>query len=113
MTVIHPWPLPHPAHRSTIVGAIKASFPPPREPMPGRFAIHFPLDLPALTKARPGWVRHAQGWRAATAELVLLNRLRARTRTEPGRHMLDRAARIIEVTARHWFGDETAPPLPA
>lgn len=108
MTVIHPWPQPHPAHRSTIVGAIKASFPPPCEPMPGRLAIHFPLDLPALVRSRPAWVRHAQGWRAATAELVLLNRLRARTRTEPGGHMLDRAARMIEVTARHWFGEQSA-----
>ena len=111
MTVIHPWPPL--AHRRTLAGAIKASFPPPCEPMPGRLAIHFPLDLPALAKSRPAWLRHAQGWRAATAELVLLNRLRARTRAEPDRHLLDRAAHILKVTAQHWFGEPAPPAWPA
>jgi hypothetical protein len=37
------------------------------------------------------------------AELLLLNRLRARTRGDLVADMLERAASVIEVTSRHWF----------
>jgi hypothetical protein len=124
MTVLHPWPVSVPsAHRRALDGVlwpgvrrppgpVKAEAPPPCEPMAWRFASHFHLDLPGLAKVRPALVRHVQGLRAGTAELVLLNRLRARTRRGPGSETLERAASIIEVTARHWFGDAQAAPEP-
>lgn len=48
---------------------------------------------------------------AGLAELMLLNRLRARTRRDLARDTLERAAHIIEVTSRHWFGESTAQAL--
>lgn len=42
---------------------------------------------------------------AGLAELMLLNRLRARTRRDRGGDILERSARIIEVTSRHWFAE--------
>jgi hypothetical protein len=42
---------------------------------------------------------------AGLAELMLLNRLRARTRRDRGGDTLERAAQIIEVTSRHWFAE--------
>ncbi len=52
--------------------------------------------------------RHVLGLRAGMAELVLLNRLRARTQRELSEDTLERAARLLEVTARDWLGE--APP---
>jgi len=46
--------------------------------------------------------------RAGMAELVLLNRLRARTRRELDHEMLERAARVIGITARYWAGESSA-----
>lgn len=43
--------------------------------------------------------------RAGLAELVLLNRLRAQTRGKDAVQTLERAAQILEVTSRHWFGE--------
>ncbi len=57
----------------------------------------------------PVWGRQALSLRAGMAELVLLNRLRARTRREPSREMLERAATVIGITARHWWGPSRAP----
>ncbi len=45
---------------------------------------------------------------AGLAELMLLNRLRARTRRDRGGETLERAAQIIEVTSRHWFAESAA-----
>lgn len=45
---------------------------------------------------------------AGLAELMLLNRLRARTRRDCGGDTLERAAQIIEVTSRHWFAESTS-----
>lgn len=42
---------------------------------------------------------------ASLAEMVLLNRLRARTRTDLELDMLQRGASVIELTAKHWFAD--------
>ncbi len=53
----------------------------------------------------PASARQVLGLRAGMAELVLLNRLRARTRRELSKDTLERAARILEVTARHWLGE--------
>lgn len=127
MTVRHRWPpaLLHPSPPCAQAllmptrlgpeapGATLACMPPPCGAVPGRFASHFHLDLPALAKVRPALVRHAQGLRAGTAELLLLNRLRAHTRRDAGKETLERAALIIEVTARHWFGQGPAPSQPA
>lgn len=43
---------------------------------------------------------------AGLAELTLVNRLRARTRRDLAIDALERAAKIVEVTAKHWFGPQ-------
>lgn len=50
-------------------------------------------------------VRRLINIQAGLAELMLLNRLRARTRTDLAGDTLERAAHIIQVTSRHWFGE--------
>ena len=57
----------------------------------------------------PASARQVLGLRAGAAELVLLNRVRARTRRELSEDTLERAARILEVTARHWLGEAPTP----
>ena len=49
--------------------------------------------------------RRRASLQAGLAEMVLLNRLRARTRTDLELDMLQRGASIIELTAKHWFAD--------
>ena len=50
------------------------------------------------------------GLQAGLAELMLINRLRARTRRDLSVEMLQQAAEVIEVTSRHWFtGSKTIP----
>lgn len=66
------------------------------------------LDLSALGKLRPALARQALGLRAGMAELVLLNRLRARTRRELCVDTLEQAARILEVTARSWWTEDAS-----
>ena len=68
-----------------------------------------PSELSALGRLRPVLARQALGLRAGMAELVLLNRLRARTRRELCVDTLEQAARIIEVTARSWLPAEASP----
>ena len=50
-------------------------------------------------------MRRGQSVRAGLAELVLLNRLRAQARGQDAVQTLERAAQILEVTSRHWFGE--------
>ncbi|MES2977542.1 MAG: hypothetical protein V4731_03895 [Pseudomonadota bacterium] len=40
--------------------------------------------------------------------MTLVNRLRARTRRDLAAETLERAARVIATTARHWFPDTPA-----
>jgi len=49
--------------------------------------------------------RRRASLQASLAEMVLLNRLRARTRTDLELDTLQRGASIIELTAKHWFAD--------
>lgn len=73
----------------------------------GGMSVWMPCPLvPGPTQARP-WpaARQTLSLRAGMAELVLLHRLHARTRRELNQEVLERAARIIGVTARHWLGD--------
>lgn len=120
MTVLYPWPasalVPHrPLVTAAISqgwhsvrplpGPLKAELPPPWTPAPRSLASHFAVDLSALAKVRPVVVRQALGLRAGVAELLLLSRLRARTRRELNAQMLEQATRVIQVTARHWLGE--------
>lgn len=66
------------------------------------------LDLSVPRTVSAGTRRQFLSLRAGMAELVLLNRLRARTRQELSQETLERAARIIEVTARSWLTDGAA-----
>ncbi|WP_332778351.1 hypothetical protein [Polaromonas sp.] len=43
---------------------------------------------------------------AKIAELMLLNRLRARTRRDLAVDTLEHAAQVIDVTCKHWFAHE-------
>lgn len=60
---------------------------------------------PSFADGRSASKRRLINIQAGLAELMLLNRLRARTRRDRGGETLERAARIIEVTSRHWFAD--------
>jgi hypothetical protein len=73
-------------------------------------------STPTLPKHSGAQVRRLINIQAGLAELMLLNRLRARTRRDLAGDTLERAAHIIEVTSRHWFGEPgsatQAPPAP-
>ena len=43
---------------------------------------------------------------AGLAEMMLVNRLRAHTRTDLVLDTLHRGAKIVALTAKHWFGDK-------
>ncbi len=67
--------------------------------------------LPVALYLRPRAARHFKPaatrqdrFHTGLAELMLLNRLRARNRHDLSSQTLERAAHIIAVTSRHWFG---------
>ncbi len=67
--------------------------------------------LPSALHLRPRATRHVKPvatrqdrFQTGLAELMLLNRLRARNRHDLTSQTLERAAHIIAVTSRHWFG---------
>lgn len=60
---------------------------------------------PATADGRSASKRRLISIQAGLAELMLLNRLRARTRRDLASDTLERAAQIIEVTSRHWFAE--------
>lgn len=70
----------------------------PTSPTP----VSTPADGPSANK------RRLMNIQAGLAELMLLNRLRARTQRDRGGDTLERAAQIIEVTSRHWFADASS-----
>lgn len=45
------------------------------------------------------------GFQASIAEFLLVNRLRARRRSEKSPDVLERAARIVFVTCQNWFAE--------
>ncbi|MDO9278444.1 MAG: hypothetical protein Q7U05_07760 [Polaromonas sp.] len=49
--------------------------------------------------------RRSVSLQASLAEMMLVNRLRAHTRTDLALDTLQRAAAIIELTAKYWFAD--------
>jgi hypothetical protein len=62
-----------------------------------------PMDLRAGSAAAQH--RRQMSQRSRLAELMLLNRLRARVRHDLTADTLARAAVVIGVTARQWFGE--------
>jgi hypothetical protein len=70
------------------------------EPLGGRSA------RPA---APPKPARRDVGFQASLAEFLLINRLRARRKAEPSADVLERGARILQVTCKHWFAPERPP----
>lgn len=50
-------------------------------------------------------LRHNVGFHSGLAELLLINRLRARLKAAPSADVLERAARIIFITCKNWFSD--------
>lgn len=67
-----------------------------------------PMATPTSADGRSASKRRLINIQAGLAELMLLNRLRARTRRDRGGDTLERAAQIIEVTSRHWFADASS-----
>ncbi len=127
MTVLHPWPQPAVLAAGQPAGALggaphtpgwrtlrpagvplKASVAalPPCGAAPHGTAGQRPLELSPLNKLRPVIARQALSLRAGMAELVLLNRLRARTRRDVTVEVLEHAARVIEVSARSWLAED-------
>jgi hypothetical protein len=54
-------------------------------------------------QSRPAEVRQVEGQRASIAQLLLVARLRARTRRDLAVDSLERAAHVIFVTCKNWF----------
>ena len=68
---------------------------------PSRFSLHHrQLDRIQVTHQR-----RRVSLQASLAEMTLVNRLRARTRTDLVLVTLQRGAAIIELTAKYWFAD--------
>lgn len=63
---------------------------------------------PRYAEGRSASKRRLMNIQAGLAELMLLNRLRARLRRDRGGETLERAAMVIEVTSRHWFAEATS-----
>lgn len=78
-----------------------------------------PTEPPAPSaKSRQAEVRRVDGQRASIAQLLLVARLRARTRRDLAVDSLERAAHVIFVTCKNWFlpsldRDGQVPPAPA
>ena len=115
MTVLLPWPTPVLAAagvRAPRSWSLKPSAagraPCPPTALSPAGVLSAGVSAPA--KARPALGRHALALRAGMAELVLLARLRARTRRDRCQQTLEQAARVIEVTARHWLQAQQAAP---
>ena len=70
---------------------------------------HFPAFFHSPASLRPAaGGRRLFGQQSGLAELMLVNRLRARTRRDLAPDTLERAADVIALTARHWFGEAVA-----
>lgn len=114
MAVMRPWPVlrPQPAPFVGPAASVGPVVPrlPQRRTVPQSLAARLPEVLSALHATAAGPGRHMLRLRAGMAELVLLNRLQARTRRELSKDMLEHAARLIEVTANSWLG--AGPPTP-
>ncbi len=65
------------------------------------------FQSPVGPRAGPAAAEHRRqmSQQSRLAELMLLNRLRARIRSDLTPDTLARAAVVIGVTARHWFGE--------
>lgn len=82
------------------------SFQPIHLAPPLRFSLrHRQLDLVKETHQR-----RRVSLQANLAEMTLVNRLRARTRTDLVLDTLQRSAAVIELTAKHWFADAAVSP---
>lgn len=63
-----------------------------------------PQPLPLMSRLRQRLL--AARLPAKIAELMLLNRLRARTRRDLAVDSLERASQVIDVTSKDWFAHE-------
>jgi len=68
---------------------------------PSRFSLHHRQ----FDRMQETHQRRRVSLQASLAEMKLVNRLRARTRTDLALDTLQRGAAIIELTAKHWFAD--------
>ncbi len=57
-----------------------------------------PVNLPAVIPPRP------VGFPASIAEFLLVMRLRLRRRSAPSIGLMERAAQVLLVTCKSWFG---------
>ena len=68
----------------------------------------FSLHLRQADRMQEAHQRRRVSLQASLAEMMLVNRLRARTRSDLALDTLQRGAAIIELTAKHWFADAVA-----
>ena len=62
-----------------------------------------PTPPPSVREGRIAQVRRVDRLRASLAQLLLVVRLRARTRRDLAVDLLERAAHVIFVTCKNWF----------
>lgn len=57
--------------------------------------------------------RREINFRASLAEMLLILRLRARSRTSASQDVLERGAHVVDVTCKNWFGQDASEKSPA
>jgi hypothetical protein len=82
------------------------------------FDMHAPkvMQAPAVSKTELAVVapvvkspKREVSFQASLAEFLLINRLRARRKAVPSADVLERGARILQVTCKHWFAQPKPP----
>jgi hypothetical protein len=68
----------------------------------------FPPSPSSSSTGLPAVYKRKLSFQASIAEMLLVNRLKARTQQDQAAHMLERAAHVIFVTCKNWFatGDD-------
>jgi hypothetical protein len=75
-------------------------------PSPRSLSSHLCLDKNQLDRMKEAPHRRVVSLQAGLAEMILVNRLRAHTRSDLALDTLQRGSKIIALTAQHWFADK-------
>lgn len=67
----------------------------------------------AEAPAKPARSQRDLNFKASIAEMLLIVRLRARGRSNESREVLERGARVVDVTCKNWFAMEESGDFPA
>ena len=91
--------------RAGLVSRVKQRLFPPAPPM---LEEHRPLGATAPNRL-PAVIKSKMTFQASIAELLLVNRLKARSQKDQAARMLERASQIIFVTCKSWFSQAEHP----